>query len=415
MHYLVLALPLLASTAFANGHHDQAAKAKRHVRFGSGQAQAWRMTKRQGISLLAASNSTSSAVTSTLSSSAAHLLVDSTGLWYTADGVTAGACDIVASNTDRVVGISTQLWPDSGATLSPLCGQVVTITNTANGKTVRATIGDCSGKPEYTTMTEQTFTDLGVALSLGEIPITLTFDPSAASLLPNSSASSVASSISAASTDSSESAAAQAEKAPQQVTATTTQPRTTTQAAATKPTPAADSASASSKSSADAAWSSSSSKAAADAAWSVSSSSSAAAARASQQAQQAAQQAAASASSQAAAAAATASKAASSLVNFITGGFATFFYQNGNAGACGQFNSDSGYGIAMQTSRYGSGSNCGKQIYIQRTDTGASITATVWDECPTCDNENCLDLSVAAFKAIATEAEGMVPIEWRFA
>jgi expansin (peptidoglycan-binding protein) len=104
-----------------------------------------------------------------------------------------------------------------------------------------------------------------------------------------------------------------------------------------------------------------------------------------------------------------------------TGGFATYFHQNGNAGACGQYHSDSDYGIAIDSNGYwgndfSSGSDlCGKVINIKNENNGKTVTATVWDVCPTCNNGNSLDLSVGAFNAIATESEGMVPISWSFA
>lgn len=101
-----------------------------------------------------------------------------------------------------------------------------------------------------------------------------------------------------------------------------------------------------------------------------------------------------------------------------SGGFATYFYQGGNAGACGQYNSDSSMGVAIDHEIWGSdfsqGSDlCGKQMVITRGD--RSVTATVWDVCPTCANGNSLDLSVGAFNAIASESEGMVPITWQWA
>lgn len=104
-----------------------------------------------------------------------------------------------------------------------------------------------------------------------------------------------------------------------------------------------------------------------------------------------------------------------------TGGFATYFHQNGNAGACGQYHSDSEMGIAIDSNGYwgqdfSQGSDlCGRVINIKNTNNGKTVTATVWDVCPTCNNGNSLDLSVGAFNQIATEAEGMVPIEWSFA
>ena len=57
---------------------------------------------------------------------------------------------------------------------------------------------------------------------------------------------------------------------------------------------------------------------------------------------------------------------------------------------------------------YDNGANCGRSITITRTDTGQSVTATVADECPTCENGTSLDLSEGAFEQIATKAEGMV-------
>jgi expansin (peptidoglycan-binding protein) len=77
---------------------------------------------------------------------------------------------------------------------------------------------------------------------------------------------------------------------------------------------------------------------------------------------------------------------------------------------------------------------CGKKVLITNPKNGKSVKATVagtytlWscsvqkkkthfsvlDACPTCTNENCLDLSKAAFLSIATEDEGEVAIKWSF-
>lgn len=105
-----------------------------------------------------------------------------------------------------------------------------------------------------------------------------------------------------------------------------------------------------------------------------------------------------------------------------TGGYATYFYQGGNAGACGQVHSDSDKVIAIDSNGYwsdfGSGQAsdlCGKWINIKNTNNGKTVTAMVADVCPTCNNANSLDLSVGAFTAIASESDGMVPISWSFA
>lgn len=41
-----------------------------------------------------------------------------------------------------------------------------------------------------------------------------------------------------------------------------------------------------------------------------------------------------------------------------------------------------------------------------------TVTVTIADDCPTCQNKDSIDLSVAAFKQIASLDEGDVPITW---
>ncbi|KAI0709271.1 RlpA-like double-psi beta-barrel-protein domain-containing protein-containing protein [Earliella scabrosa] len=100
------------------------------------------------------------------------------------------------------------------------------------------------------------------------------------------------------------------------------------------------------------------------------------------------------------------------------GGHATFYYQGGQAGACGKVNPDSAYIAALQTERYGNlgakSSNCGRRIKLTNTNNGKSVEVVVADACPSCGDKNDLDLSVDAFKQIAKEEEGYVPIEWSF-
>lgn len=66
----------------------------------------------------------------------------------------------------------------------------------------------------------------------------------------------------------------------------------------------------------------------------------------------------------------------------------------------------------MDSDRYDNGSLCGKSVTITNTDNGKSVTVTVADECPTCDNSNSIDLSTGAFDQIADESSGIVPISW---
>jgi hypothetical protein len=101
-----------------------------------------------------------------------------------------------------------------------------------------------------------------------------------------------------------------------------------------------------------------------------------------------------------------------------SGGVATFFTQNGVAGACGTVHSDSDFICAIDQQRYGNSGGksklCGMSIRIVNTNNGKSVTCQIADDCPTCKNENSVDLSVGAFTAIATQAEGEVPIQWSF-
>jgi rare lipoprotein A (peptidoglycan hydrolase) len=104
--------------------------------------------------------------------------------------------------------------------------------------------------------------------------------------------------------------------------------------------------------------------------------------------------------------------------DLITGGVATFFTQGGNAGACGQVHQDSDFIAAMDQARYGNAGGvsplCGKQVKITNTKNGKTVTVTVADDCPTCENPNSIDLSVAAFDSIAPASDGEVPIVWSF-
>lgn len=101
-----------------------------------------------------------------------------------------------------------------------------------------------------------------------------------------------------------------------------------------------------------------------------------------------------------------------------TGGVATYFWQNGNAGACGTKHQDTDFIAAIDKDLYGPDNKasqyCGRKILITRTDTGKTVTVTVADDCPSCINTNSIDLSHAAFNAIATDEEGQVSISWQW-
>lgn len=99
-----------------------------------------------------------------------------------------------------------------------------------------------------------------------------------------------------------------------------------------------------------------------------------------------------------------------------TGGFGTFFFQNGVAGACGTVHKDSDFVVALDTAIYGNtgvkSPHCGHEIHITNTKNNKSIKAIVADACPTCDNANSVDMSKAAFSAIADLSTGLIPITW---
>lgn len=93
-----------------------------------------------------------------------------------------------------------------------------------------------------------------------------------------------------------------------------------------------------------------------------------------------------------------------------TGGHLTWFTQNGVAGACGTVHSDSDFIAALDTAVYGDtgvqSSYCGKTIRI--TWQGNSVDVIVADACPTCDNAASVDLSEAAFQALAPLSTGLL-------
>ncbi|GAA5946258.1 hypothetical protein JCM1841_003449 [Sporobolomyces salmonicolor] len=97
-------------------------------------------------------------------------------------------------------------------------------------------------------------------------------------------------------------------------------------------------------------------------------------------------------------------------------GQATFFYQNGVAGACGNVNSDDTPIVALDARLYGNtnavSKYCGRSLTITNSATGAAVVATVADACPTCASEYSLDLSTGAFDQIGRAATGVLDVSW---
>ncbi|KPV72333.1 uncharacterized protein RHOBADRAFT_5062, partial [Rhodotorula graminis WP1] len=68
--------------------------------------------------------------------------------------------------------------------------------------------------------------------------------------------------------------------------------------------------------------------------------------------------------------------------------------------------SDTDYIVALPTKTYANGAHCGKYVRVTRPSTGKSVVAMVADSCPTCYNNESIDMSYVAFTSIATEEEG---------
>ncbi|KPV78609.1 uncharacterized protein RHOBADRAFT_51056 [Rhodotorula graminis WP1] len=390
---------------------------------------------------------------------------ETTAIWWAEDGW-VGACGSTIDNTKLQVGLPLSLYANADAK-SSLCGTKAYATNPATGASVTVTVVDGSDRTAFSTFSKSAFLALGGDADVGMLPIQITLSKeanagvvAAAGVVANGDSSS---SKASSSKEKASSSAKQVESKDVEVpVATTAAPAKTTAAPAASTTPApttsydSQSAAAASKAAASAAAAdaASSSKAAAkayesdqaailaasqasaaqssQAAAAAASSKAAADAAASQEAaasSKAAEDAAAAAaaSSSKAAAAASASAAAAAADNkdnsssggssgghVYSGGYATFYTQNGIAGNCGAVNPDSAYIVALPTATYAGGSHCGQKVRLTRVETGKTITATVADSCPTCVNNSCLDLSVSAFTAIATEEEGMVSITWEF-
>ncbi|KAJ3767771.1 barwin-like endoglucanase [Lentinula raphanica] len=105
--------------------------------------------------------------------------------------------------------------------------------------------------------------------------------------------------------------------------------------------------------------------------------------------------------------------APASTASVFTGGFGTFFTQNGVAGACGTVHGDYDLIVAMDSAIFNL-DLCGKSVTITNTDSGASVTAVIADECPTCNNANSIDMSLGTFIKIGAFATGLLNIEWSY-
>ncbi|KIJ46629.1 hypothetical protein M422DRAFT_249786 [Sphaerobolus stellatus SS14] len=66
-------------------------------------------------------------------------------------------------------------------------------------------------------------------------------------------------------------------------------------------------------------------------------------------------------------------------------GTATYYLQEGAAGACGIVHKDTDHVVALQTEQYTNGVQCGRTITITDNTTGKTATGIVVDLCPGCN------------------------------
>jgi hypothetical protein len=93
---------------------------------------------------------------------------------------------------------------------------------------------------------------------------------------------------------------------------------------------------------------------------------------------------------------------------------AKFTFYDVGLGACGQWNKENDFIVALNTPQYGGGypgPNCFKQIRISYG--GKSTTATIMDQCPGCPYGG-LDFSRGLFRFFASEGAGIIYGEWDF-
>ncbi|KDE07409.1 hypothetical protein MVLG_02276 [Microbotryum lychnidis-dioicae p1A1 Lamole] len=468
MHIKCLVLSTLAASALAShATHADVPLGRRGLHHRAADALKKRAAAVPGVYMLSIDDKTptvddspAASVTETVADSEVY---SSTAIWYPSDGQ-EGACGIEYSDYDYVVGLSTALWRHPGR-VSTLCGQKVQVS--MRGRSVVALVGDASGN-NYTTLSKAAYGQLQ-NLTTGMIDITFVLLPNntrlqtpaiqsptaspAASPTQTPNAGAVRSSVANARLSSRSALAASllasadgaASEASAQGASITAGAKASAKAASVAAASASESAAEASASVSAAA----AAKASVSAAAAAKASESAAAAKASAKAakvkadaSEAEQEAEDEAKAKAAAAAAAKAKADKAKADaeennddgddddgddngsssggggsgeIHKGGFATFYSQNGVTGNCGSVAQDSDKVIALPTAMYSGGSHCGQKIVITRVSNGAQVTATVRDSCPTCVNNECLDLSVGAFTEIATEEEGMVAITWQWA
>lgn len=285
--------------------------------------------------------------------------------WYLQAG-NAGACGLYSEDSDLVAGLPLSFYNNTGS-VSSYCGAYIVIKNPLNNVTVTSRVADASGSPDVLSLSVASWRALdGDATDLATVTWSFANKTQTAEAIAALNASSSAVSVSTASStsvveSSSTETTTSAYVAP---TSTYVAPATTTYT----PTSTYEAPT--------------STYVAPTTTWTPTTS---------------------------AYVEAAATTAASSSSSGTYSGEATYFFQNGVAGACGNVNSDSAYIVAIDSAMYSS-SLCGKSLTI--SGNGKSVTATVADECPSCASSGSIDLSVGAFTALADESAGVVEVTW---
>ncbi|CAD6888530.1 unnamed protein product [Tilletia controversa] len=87
-------------------------------------------------------------------------------------------------------------------------------------------------------------------------------------------------------------------------------------------------------------------------------------------------------------------------------------YYRVGMGSCGWHNNSEQFVAAISAAQYHAGGYCGKQARVCHS--GGCVKVKLVDECPGC-NYGSLDLSPAAFRALAPMRVGVIDITWSFA
>lgn len=90
-------------------------------------------------------------------------------------------------------------------------------------------------------------------------------------------------------------------------------------------------------------------------------------------------------------------------------GKGTFFKPN--HGACGNYNNENDYIVALSEDIYDKGKYCERDVHICHNN--KCVDAKVTDLCPGCDHTS-LDMSPVVFNALAKPEEGVIDIQWSF-